>query len=536
MENNRYNHYPFKVYTYDIVDSTNAVAKRAIGEFGREFDLTVHVAGSQTKGRGRKDRAWLNTEEAVLMSIVHRAALSSDRLPMLNLAAAEAVRNALVKLTGNDIDLSVKWPNDVITSFDMKKICGILSESLYLKGDRFAVIGIGVNLNTGSIPGDLLQPASSVYLECGRRFRILDVVNAILDEYMLQYDLLRSDPDEFLRCFSKNCISLGSHVAVIRGDETRYGMADRIFGDGRLVVRYEDGAIEEVGAADVSIRSRGGIDDKLIKRILPKRDPKGNKGSNGRAALIVGSGSMPGAALMCSKACVRAGAGLTRALIPKEIVPSFALVPEVMLVPETESADELIKWASAVGIGCGMGVSERTAGLLEKVLRSGKPCVIDADALNTMASKPELMALLHAKAVITPHPGEMARLLGCETEEVVKNFTASAVDFANEHGCCVLLKSASSIIVSPKGAVRYNDRGSSALAKGGSGDVLTGIVASLLAQGAKPYDAASAGAYLLGVSAEHAMELLRERFICASDVTEMISKELERGAGNDTEG
>lgn len=525
MENGNYQHYPFTVYTYDEVDSTNAVARRAVISCGDMYDMTVHVAGSQTEGRGRNGRTWLNTDDAVMMSIVHTAKLPAARLPMLNLAAAAAVRKAVMKLTGNAFELSVKWPNDVVTSRGLEKLCGILSEVVAVNGKKYAVIGIGLDLNAGSMPGDLLQPATSVFLECGRRFRVLDAVDAILDEYLVQYELLKLDPEAFLNCFGEYCISVGRHVAVHSGDTVRYGIGDRLAKDGRLIVRFEDGALEEVSAGDVSIKNKSALDAELIKKLMPKREPKGNKGSNGRAGLIVGSCDMPGAALMCAKACVRAGAGLTKALVPDGIRAAFASVPEVMLERE-ENADSFIDWASAVGVGCGMGVSERTAKLLEKVLLSKKPCVIDADALNTMAQRPELMKLLHSNAVLTPHPGEMARLCGCATEEVVKRFSETAIAFAAEHGCCVLLKSASSIIVSPNGNVRYNDSGNSGLAKGGSGDVLAGLVTSMLAQGAKPFDAASIGSFLLGSSAEKALGLLRERFIEAGDIIDIVASEL----------
>ena len=310
-------------------------------EYGNMFDMTVHVAGSQTEGKGRNGRSWLNTEDAVMMSIVHMPKLPAARMPMLNLAAAAAVRKAVLKLTGNAFPISIKWPNDVVTASGFEKLCGILSEAVTIGSKRYAVIGIGLNLNASSMPGDLLQPATSVFLECGRYFRVRDFVDAILDEYRIQYDLLKIDPGEFLRCFAADCVSLGRHVAVISGGSTRYGIGDRLSDDGRLIVRFEDGALEEVSAADVSIRNKNTLDELLVKRLLPLRDPRGNKGKNGRAGLIVGSAGMPGAALMCTKACIRAGAGLTKALIPESIKPSFALIPEAML--ETgENAQEFI--------------------------------------------------------------------------------------------------------------------------------------------------------------------------------------------------
>ena len=235
---------------------------------------------------------------------------------------------------------------------------------------------------------------------------------------------------------------------------------------------------------------------------------------------------MPVCALRCTKSGIRSGFVLTRVLIPNPLVPSFGVIPEAMLVSNDEGAENVIVGAGAILIGGGMGVGDRTAGLLEKVLRSGKKCVIDADAINTLAVHRELMELLHDKAVITPHPAEMARLCEMKTAEVLKRFTPSAMGFAEKYGCNVLLKSSSSVIAAADGRLRYNDSGNNGLAKGGSGDVLAGIVVSMAAQGADPFDAAAIGSYLLGVSSEKALGFLHNRFIEATDIVDIISAEL----------
>ena len=529
MENGWYLRYPFTVYTYDSVDSTNSVAMRAVSMRGKDMDMSVHVAGEQTNGRGRNGRTWLNTEDAVMMSIVVKTKLSMEKMPMLNLAAAMAVKKAMEKLTDGVVRLSIKWPNDVMTADRLEKVSGILSELLSLDGNRYAVIGIGVNLNSTSVPEGLLQPASSIFMRWGTYINVLAAVNAILDSFTEQYKLLMEDTEAFLKDFAAECISVGRHVKVDDGVRVRCGIGLRLEKNGQLTVKYEDGTTDVVYAADVSIRNLTAVDERLALRILPKRPPTGNKGTFGRAAMIVGSLDMPGAALMSVKACLRSGAGLTRVLIPEKLKPSFALIPEAMLMTDDNKADELTAWATALGIGCGMGVSERTYGLLKKVLESQKPCVIDADALNTLAEHRELFKLLHEKVILTPHPAEMARLIGRDTEEVVKSLTQTALDFALEHGCCVLLKSNSSVIASPKGELRYNDSGSTALAKGGSGDVLTGIITAMLAQKAKPFDAAALGSYILGTSAEKALDCLHTRFVTAADVIDIIASEINYG-------
>ena len=527
MENSRYFEYPFTVYTYDSVDSTNAVARRMIDMMGGAADMTVHVAGEQTAGRGRKDRVWLNTEDAVYMSIVQYTRLSMERVPLLNLVAASAVRNALTKLTSHKVELLIKWPNDILVSDRMEKVCGILSEAVNFGRDKYAIIGIGVNLNARQMPSGLLQPATSIYLNYGKYISVYEAVKEILKEYDAQYRLMESDTKAFLKAYAKDCISVGRHVSVDDGKSVRYGFGDRLATNGQLIVRYEDGATDVVYAADVSLRNQVTIDEKLVKKLLPKRPAKANKGSFGRAALIVGSDGMPGAALMSTKACVRSGAGLTKALIPPSLRASFAAVPEAMLVCDDNEADKLIEWADAILIGCGMGVNERTKALLEKVLLSKKPCVVDADALNTLSAKGDMFKLLHENAVLTPHPAEMSRLTGKKTEDIVRDMTVTARDASTEWGCTVLLKSAMSVIAAPDQPLRYNDSGNTGLAKGGSGDVLAGLITGMLAQGAKPNDAASIGAFLLGSSAEKALDLLHTRFITASDITDIIGSELK---------
>ena len=524
-----------RIIKYRELDSTNAEAKRLAA--ARDISgCTVIMAERKTAGRGRGSRKWLNTDGALLMTILTEHKGPADELPLLGFAAAMAVQFVLVRMTDEKLDLSVKWPNDVVSLPEYKKLCGILSESFSMDNRFFAAVGIGVDLNCESLPDGLLQPAASVFMETGMKLDPEVVAAEIAAEYLRLTEYLSEDKTGFLDLYRHNCSTI-DWVTVTEGraaepgegaePRTRFGEAMNIAPDGGLVVEFEDGGKETVYAADVSVRDIKPVNDHLARSVLPERKPDSNKGDNGKALMIVGSTGMAGAAVMSAAAAIRAGAGLTKALIPKEIEYAFAPLPEAMLATDDNKADELIEWASAVGIGCGMGVTCRTAELVKKVLLSRKPCVIDADALNTMSKHRELMALLHENCVITPHPGEMARLCGKETSEVLSAFTMTAVSFAKEHNCTVLLKSARSVIASQTGEIRYNRTGNSGLAKGGSGDVLTGIVASMLAQGASPFDAASLGSYLLGVSAENAIDLLAERFITATDVASAIEATLE---------
>ena len=153
--------------------------------------------------------------------------------------------------------------------------------------------------------------------------------------------------------------------------------------------------------------------------------------------------------------------------------------------------------------------------------------VVYADGLFALARNTEARAALHGKVVLTPHFGEMARLLGISIPEVRENQKAFALRSAAQWGCTVLLKGARSVVAAPDGRFAWNETGNPGLAKGGSGDVLSGIALAMLGQKLAPFDAACAASYLLGASADAALDLLRERMLMARDVTEMIELTLQ---------
>ncbi len=254
-------------------------------------------------------------------------------------------------------------------------------------------------------------------------------------------------------------------------------------------------------------------DEADIAALLPRRPFDSHKGSNGHALLCVGSATYPGAALLCSRAALRGGAGLLSVCTPDPVRPFFAALPEAITVTTgtedwgAEAADAAIcamQKKQAIGVGCGVGSGDIIP-VIEAALRSSVPTVLDADALNQLAAHPELKRLLHENVVLTPHVGEMARLLNTTVDGVLKNPLAAVSQFP----CTVLLKGATTL-VHANGRTAFLTFGNPGLAKGGSGDVLTGLITALLAQGLKPFDAARAGAYLLGTSADRAIRLLRE--------------------------
>jgi NAD(P)H-hydrate epimerase len=270
-------------------------------------------------------------------------------------------------------------------------------------------------------------------------------------------------------------------------------------------------------------------------RLLPKRPADSHKGKNGRALLCVGSRNLTGAALLSTAACLRAGGGLTTAAVPGEVKPAFASLPEAMAVPVNSGAEweklacraaiALLPQKNAVCVGCGVGEGDILP-LIEAVLAANAPTVLDADALNQLAKLPEQLRGLHKNVVLTPHPAEMARFCGEPVSSILADPIGIAQTYAKKWNCVVLLKGATTCI-SDGDTVRLNTSGNAGLSKGGSGDVLAGLITGLLAQGLAPYDAASCGAYLLGVSADTALELLKERMLLARDVIDAVEQTIE---------
>ena len=220
-----------------------------------------------------------------------------------------------------------------------------------------------------------------------------------------------------------------------------------------------------------------------IPRLLPLRPVDGHKGTFGRVVIFAGSLGMAGAAALCASAAIRAGAGLTTVLCREAILPMVqVLCPGAVCVPYTgeESAMRLLATADAAAVGCGLGQAEDALPALRAFRAASCPVVWDADALNLLARHGELLPL-PGNAVITPHPGEAARLLGCSAAEVTDAPLESLQALREKCGCTVLLKGCRTLMTDGVHTA-VNLYGTPALAKGGSGDVLTGLLAALLAR------------------------------------------------------
>jgi len=259
----------------------------------------------------------------------------------------------------------------------------------------------------------------------------------------------------------------------------------------------------------------------LVRGLLPERAQHrdANKGSFGKVLVVAGSRGMAGAAVLAGTAALRAGAGLVHVAVPHGVLGAAAtLAPELVFhaMPETASGghggagawerlEELLSGVDAVAAGPGLGRDPAALALVRDLVRRTRlPLVVDADGLAAFAGTAETLRPSGPPVVLTPHPGEMARLRGIASGEVQARRWDTAREAAISLGAVVLLKGARTVIGEPTGGICVNRDGSPALATAGSGDVLTGVVAALLAAGLAPWDAARAGAYLHALAGERA--------------------------------
>lgn len=263
-------------------------------------------------------------------------------------------------------------------------------------------------------------------------------------------------------------------------------------------IGLEESYIQELGSSFKLIQK-----DDIACR-LTKRSNFSHKGTYGHALIIAGSPETMGAALLSAEACLYSGAGLTTACIPAEGLNALnSRVPEVMALIRSDAKDLDLKAEkySAIGIGPGLGTGDNSLKLLTRVMRSyQKPTVFDADALNLISENYELVQLIPEGSILTPHMKEFDRLFG-EHKSWWERLE-SGRDRATTLGCTIVLKNRYTIIFLPDGSCLFNPTGSPAMATGGMGDVLTGMITSFLAQGYKPEDAAILGVYIHGAVAE----------------------------------
>jgi ADP-dependent NAD(P)H-hydrate dehydratase / NAD(P)H-hydrate epimerase len=269
-------------------------------------------------------------------------------------------------------------------------------------------------------------------------------------------------------------------------------------------------------------------DPETMASILKPRGKFSHKGTYGHALLVAGSRGKMGAAVLAAKGCLRSGVGLLSVQVPPDEIPIMQIaVPEAMVeigyVSDTENENRLKSKFKSIGIGPGRGTNAGTVNDLNTVMKINSiPLVIDADALNVLSENPKMIKLLPEGSVLTPHPLEFERLAGHAGSDFER--LNLAINFAKERRIVLILKGAYTAIVLPDGNCWFNCTGNPGMATGGSGDVLTGILTGLLAQGYTPRETALLGVYLHGLSGDLSLVGSSEESLLAGDIADHLGK------------
>ena len=268
----------------------------------------------------------------------------------------------------------------------------------------------------------------------------------------------------------------------------------------------------------------------FVRRSLPRRDPEGHKGTFGKVLCVCGSVGYTGAPIFAGRGAVRTGSGLVFLAVPESVWPVAAVKSDEAMpfpVPEAEGrlsllAEEPIRRRAescdAVLIGCGLGRGWQTDALVRKLLTIEKPLVLDADGLNALSGREELLQKRAAPTILTPQEGEFLRLGG----GLSAGREAAAAAFSEKYGVYLVLKGHRTVVAAPDGRLAVNGTGNSGMAKGGSGDVLAGMILSLLGQGCEAFAACCAGVWLHGRAGDLAAADKGERGMTPTDLLEQI--------------
>ncbi len=276
-----------------------------------------------------------------------------------------------------------------------------------------------------------------------------------------------------------------------------------------------------------------------VQNGLPERMYDGHKGTFGSLLVLAGSWGMSGAAFLTTACALRSGCGMVYGAFPREVQNVVeGMLVEAVKIPLDGKNHHILSYenwtrlelclekATAIAVGPGIGTAEETVRLVDELVCVEKPLVIDADALNCLKEKVLYLTKREAPTVLTPHPGEMARILGRSVKEIQEDRFEAARYLARESQTVVLLKGAYTVIAEPEGRIFVNPTGNAGMAKGGTGDVLTGLIGGLLAQGCSALEAARIGAYVHGMAGDLVRERKGERGMTARDVLEHVAEAL----------
>ena len=388
-----------------------------------------------------------------------------------------------------------------------------------LRGVRAGDLVIDALLGTGLV-GDVEEPVASVLAWINRSGR----------------PVLSVDLPSGLWCdtgsFGNACVHAARTVTL---GELKRGL---VLYPGRQKSGRVD--VVDIGIPD-SVASSVGINTFWVESgdataRLPERPAWAHKGAFGKTLILAGSTGMTGAAALCSSAVLRTGAGLAVLGTPSGLNSIMEeKLTEVMTkpLPQTDSGSlsldavaaitDMMGWADVLALGPGLSRHPETAEVVRKtVARSKRPTVIDADGINAFEGHAELLEKKKGPFILTPHSGELSRLTGLSVEAIERDRIETARTAAKRFGCVIVLKGAPTVTACPDGCVTVNSTGNSGMATAGAGDVLTGILAGLLAQGLSPADAALCGVFLHGLAGDLAASAKSARSITAGDIADFL--------------
>lgn len=425
--------------------------------------------------------------------------------------------NVFVFLTGNEADLK----GDAKINFNIIKKMKINIESasdLNFKNEILCDLIIDAIFGTGlkrEITGDLCDLIENIN-NCGKEILSIDIPSGI-----------DSDTGNVMGkaiCADITVTFVCPKLGLILYPGAEYA--------GKVMTK--DISVPKEILEEMEIKSNV-LDIKAAKELIPKRKKRSNKGTFGKIMVVAGSKNMTGACFLACKGAYNSGAGIVYSCIAESGIDiTRTLIPEAVQVPLTEKdgmvclesyfdIEKMLHKATAAIIGPGLGISSDVSKFMEKILCSiNVPIVIDADALNAAAKNINILKEIKAPFIITPHLGEMSRLTGKSVDCISKNMIETAVKFSEEFGCVTVLKDSRTIISSPDGKYFINTTGNSSMAKGGSGDVLSGIIGGLLAQGSEVFDAAVLGTFLHGLAGEFASKKLSMYSVLAGNIADNI--------------
>jgi NAD(P)H-hydrate epimerase len=291
-----------------------------------------------------------------------------------------------------------------------------------------------------------------------------------------------------------------------------------------------------VAEADIHVELLG----KEVGKWLPSRLPAAHKGTYGHLLVMAGSTGKTGAALLCGLGGLRSGTGLVSLCIPYDLnhiletslweamtIPLQSAAQGILSIEDYRVIQDALNNKQALAIGPGIGIAEETGDLMVKLYSEVEiPMLIDADGLNILASDTNLLKNATGPRILTPHPGEMSRLTGLSSKQIQENRLEVTRDFATKHNVYVVLKGADTLVCDPEGNLAINPTGNPGMASGGMGDVLTGVIGGLLAQGLSPWQASCLGVYSHGLAADRLAEETRAGFL-ASEVANELPYVLE---------